>query len=123
MSLILHSMFNYSSSPAKLAKILWNNYLTCLSSSWKWSPPVASCHIWSHLIILTDLIKLYIRSPGHYCFHQRLNDTFVSARNNMAQMVKRLSAMQETQVRSLGLEDPLEKEMAAHSNSLAWKIP
>ena len=41
----------------------------------------------------------------------------------MAQTVKRLSAMQETQVRSLGWEDPLEKEMAAHSNILAWKIP
>ena len=38
-------------------------------------------------------------------------------------MVKRLSAMQETPVRSLGWEDPLEKEMAAHSSILAWKIP
>ena len=38
-------------------------------------------------------------------------------------MVKRLSAIQETQVRSLGWEDPLEKEMAAHSSILAWKIP
>ena len=38
-------------------------------------------------------------------------------------MVKRLSAMQETQVRSLGWEDPLEKEMAAHSSILAWRIP
>ena len=41
----------------------------------------------------------------------------------VAQMVKRLSAMQETRVRSLGQEDPLEKEMAAHSSTLAWKIP
>ena len=41
----------------------------------------------------------------------------------VAQMVKRLSAMPETQVRSLGWEDPLEKEMAAHSSILAWKIP
>ena len=41
----------------------------------------------------------------------------------MAQMVKRLSAMQETRVRSLGWEYPLEKEMAAHSSILAWKIP
>ena len=38
-------------------------------------------------------------------------------------MVKRLSAMQETPVRSLGWEDPLEKEMAAHSRTLAWKVP
>ena len=41
----------------------------------------------------------------------------------MAQMVKRLTTMQETQVRSLGWEDPLEKEMATHSSTLAWKIP
>ena len=41
----------------------------------------------------------------------------------MAQTVKHLSAMQETGVRSLGWEDPLEKEMAAHSSILAWKIP
>ena len=41
----------------------------------------------------------------------------------VAQLVKHLSAMQETQVRSLGWEDPLDKEMAAHSSILAWKIP
>ena len=41
----------------------------------------------------------------------------------MAQTVKRLSAMLETQVRSLDWEDPLEKEMAAHSSILAWKTP
>ena len=40
----------------------------------------------------------------------------------MAQTVKRLSAMQEAQVRSLGWEDPLEKEITAHSSILAWKI-
>ena len=41
----------------------------------------------------------------------------------MAQMVKRLPAIRETWVRSLGLEDPLEKEMATHSSTLACKIP
>ena len=41
----------------------------------------------------------------------------------MAQTIKRLSAMQETWVRSLGWEDPLDKEMAAHSSILAWKTP
>ena len=41
----------------------------------------------------------------------------------MAQMVKRLPTMRETQVRSLGWEDPMEKEMATLSNTLAWKIP
>ena len=38
-------------------------------------------------------------------------------------MVKRLSTVHETRVRSLGQEDPLEKEMAIHSSIIAWKIP
>ena len=41
----------------------------------------------------------------------------------MAQTVKPLPAVQETWVRFLGQEDPLEKEMAIHSSTLAWKIP
>ena len=41
----------------------------------------------------------------------------------MAQTVKNSPAMQETWVRSQGQEDPLEKEMATHSNILAWRIP
>ena len=41
----------------------------------------------------------------------------------VAQTVKRLSAMQETRVHSLGREDLLEKEMATHSSILAWKNP
>ena len=41
----------------------------------------------------------------------------------VAQMVKHLPTMQETQVRFLGQEDPLEKEMATHSSILPWRIP
>ena len=41
----------------------------------------------------------------------------------VSQMVKRLPAMRETWVQSLGLEDPLEKEMVTHSRILAWRIP
>ena len=41
----------------------------------------------------------------------------------LAQMVKHLPTMQETGVQSLGQEDPLEKEIATHSSTLAWKIP
>ena len=41
----------------------------------------------------------------------------------VAQMVKHLPTMQETQVQSLGWEDLLEKEMATHCSILAWKIP
>ena len=41
----------------------------------------------------------------------------------MVQTVKRLSTMWETWARALGWEDPLEKEMAIHSSTIAWKIP
>ena len=41
----------------------------------------------------------------------------------VAQMVNSLPAMQETQVQSLGWENPLEKELATHSSSLAWRSP
>ena len=41
----------------------------------------------------------------------------------MAQMIKSLPEVREAQVQSLGREDPLEKEMATHSDTLAWKIP
>ena len=41
----------------------------------------------------------------------------------MAQTVKHLSTMRETWIPSLGREDPLEKEMAIHSSTIAWKIP
>ena len=51
---------------------------------------------------------------------------FLRKCHTMSQQVKNPPAVQETQgtqVRSLGWEDPLEKEMATHSNILAWKIP
>ena len=41
----------------------------------------------------------------------------------VVQMVKHMPAMRETRVQSLSWEDPLEKEMATHSSTLAWKIP
>ena len=59
------------------------------------------------------MLKLKLQSFGHLI--QR-TDSLV------AQMVKHLPAMQETQVQSLGWEDPQEKEMATHSSILAWKI-
>ena len=53
-------------------------------------------------------------SDNHYC---------VRRASLVAQTLKRLSAIQNTRVWSLGWEDPLEKEMAAHSSILAWRIP
>ena len=50
--------------------------------------------------------------------------TYVLSRTSpVAQTVKRLPTMWETWIQSLGQEDPLEKEMATHSSTLAWKIP
>ena len=48
---------------------------------------------------------------------------YVYGNSLIAQSVKNLSAMQETQVRFLSWEDPLKKEMATHSSILAWKVP
>ena len=55
--------------------------------------------------------------------NQSVNTNHPGAASLVAQRVKHLPAMQETWVRSLGWEDPLEKEKAAHSSILTWKIP
>ena len=53
-----------------------------------------------------------------------MTNIIVSHRASLvAQKLKDLSGMWETQVRSLGQEDPLEKEMATHSSTLSWRIP
>ena len=62
-----------------------------------------------------------MREPGHFPWLMHHFHTFPSSL--VAQMVKRLLTMQETRVRSLDWEDPLKKEMATHSSTLAWKIP
>ena len=56
-------------------------------------------------------------------FHLYLDITDIIQLPLVAQMVKHLPTMRETQVQSLGWEDLLEKEMATHSSILAWKIP
>ena len=58
-------------------------------------------------------------------FHPKIKDEFMILPGVflVAQMVKHLPAMQETPGRSLGQEDPLEKEMSTHSSILSWKIP
>ena len=57
-------------------------------------------------------------------FVRLIRDTFSSTRASLvAQLVKNLPAMQETWVQSLGQEDPLEKEMATYSSTLAWGLP
>ena len=60
---------------------------------------------------------------GMYILQFRNHVLQKEALSLMAQIVKTLPAMQETRVRSLGWEDPLEEGMATHSSILAWKIP
>ena len=63
--------------------------------------------------------------PSHHVMiTAKFNELFEEVRASLvAQAVKNLSIMWETQVLSLGREDPLEKEMAIRSSTLAWKIP
>ena len=68
-------------------------------------------HISAHVNFLS-LFSIDI-DQWHHC-----NDALM-----VAQTVKHLSTMRETRVRSLGQEDPLEKEMATHCSTIAWKIP
>ena len=56
-------------------------------------------------------------------FEQNIGVARVLVASLLAQSVKYLPAMQETRVRFLGWEDPLEKEMATYSSILAWRIP
>ena len=72
------------------------------SASW-------DAHSTSLLIILYIYIYIYIYSEGQASL--------------MAQLVKNPPAMRDTRVRSWSQEDPLEEEMATHSNILAWRIP
>ena len=65
------------------------------------------------ILIKSKSIKITLDKTG----------TIILVTSLMAQTVKHLPAMRETRVRSLRREDPLEKEMATHSSTLAWKIP
>ena len=61
---------------------------------------------------------IHTHTPG-----KRTNKWRYLGASLVAQWLKRLPGMRETRVRSLGWEDPLEKEMATHSSILAWRIP
>ena len=64
-------------------------------------------------------IALYRKTQMHFL----ANPFMILGWSLVAQMVKNPPAMQETWARSLGWEDPLEKEIATHSSILAWRIP
>ena len=70
----------------------------------------------------TQWLSMHEHAPQHLYFKLRI--TILSIKYSLvAKRLKCLPAMRETWVWSLGREDPLEKEMATHSSSLAWRIP
>ena len=74
-------------------------------------------HDWS------DLAAAAIRDGVYYMFGISFTSTLIYLAFLVAQIVKHLVAMWQTQVWSLGWEDPVEKEMATHLRTLVWKIP
>ena len=76
-----------------------------------------SQYLKNFLMILVVILMNVIFKILYSEMCQNMEDSLI------AQTVKNLPAMQETQVRFLGWEDPLEKEMATHSSTLAWRIP
>ena len=106
-----------------------------LVQSWKAVPFYEFVHFFQlihfigiELIVIVSYDSLYFCGVSYNFFFisnfSYLSSLLMSLRASLvAQMLKCLSAMQETWVRSLGREDFLEKEMATHSSTLAWKIP
>jgi hypothetical protein len=75
---------------------------------------LVGCSSWDHKELETTERACMQGSSGSLVWNKQIL---------MAQRLKHLPAIQETWVRSLGQEDPLEKEMATHSSTLAWRIP
>ena len=73
---------------------------------------------YAYVEILTHNWKVQPLGGNHFIVYK-----YTKWASLVAQRVKRLPAMRETQVRFLGWEDPLKKEIATHSSTLAWKIP
>jgi len=80
------------------------------------------CHFLFQMFFLS--FHLFLVLPGFLlCYISMFKDVpHVSWASLAVKLIKNLLAMQETQVRSLGQKDPLEKEMATHSSILAWRI-
>ena len=80
-------------------------------------------------LILSENEKNSLLAPGNSFplplskQHSIIDTDFIAWSSLVAQLVKNLPAMQETWVRSLGWEDPLEKGKAAYSSILAWRMP
>ena len=109
---------------------IWNKFLPSLLLNFLPLCEITwTCYLsWS----LRSVLLYYSSIPAQSACAQWLRwERWISTKHKLhlptgslvAQTVKRLSTMQETRVRSLGWEDPMEKEMAIHSSTIAWKIP
>ena len=125
---ISSSVTPFSSSNVILPKPETHSFLLfpCFTSSRKSSLTYSTFHLMS--LTFTQLVlyhfHLFKRFSFQHIFKMKFFCIFsLSWASQVAQMVKCLPAMRETRVQSLGWEDPLEKEMATHSSTPAWKIP
>ena len=91
---------------------------------------ISKCLINFSVSDYTRFMQSKLQFPLERCEFKKINSCIISLHQpkyfslpRAAQMVKCLLAMWETQVQFLGQKDPLEKEMATHSSTLAWKIP
>ena len=106
----------------------WVSYPFSKGSSWPRNQTRVSCFAGHSL--KTELSGKPYRSLDNIIWNGRDHFTWTYSKASIihqaslvAQMIKRLHAMQETRAQSLGREDPLEKEMITHSSILAWRIP
>ena len=74
-------------------------------------------------MIFSIIILCFVFSPEIYDKYEVTPSCYLTGAFLVAQMVKNLPVMQQTQVQSLGQENPVEKGMATHSSILAWRIP
>ena len=78
---------------------------------------------WLDLLAVQGILKSLLQHHSSKASILRHSAFFIVQLSHLAQTVKRLSTVWETQVRALGWEDPLEKDMAIPSRTIAWKIP
>ena len=118
---------------------MWASGDTCfephISERVLWAADLAGGHGPGHMVPLRDGARCSTTSwvfrlihseevQGQAAGQSNPNDyTTIYSASLVAQTVKHLSTLQETWVRALGWEDPLEKEMAIHSSTIAWEIP
>ena len=91
---------------------------TVLCTVLSWMPSKCDCPVEVSEMRPFSAVSVGSEAFSHFCMRHR-----PEALTKQFDLLKCLPAVQETRVRSLGREDPLGKEMATHSSTLAWKIP